>query len=778
MVLYVFIHTNVEIFIKDKFVFLSVLYEAFHKSAFFTSVTSLILIFSWIFFAFSTIKDRNIPLNKIIIEVIGIEVLLLADSGWATPNSGFGGFSLCSLTVLLLVLDIGLFCIKWLFYQKYETSKTFKDSFIVDNHKVQNIDKTREQYAISLLKRLRNVDNTDEAFSLVIYGEWGSGKTLFLRCIEKQLRKHNDILINFNPWNNHSTKQMLISFFENLSRVLSEYDSSLKKPIIKYADVVTSLDMPKPFDVLASSVFGKGELSTDGLKDKIRHSLNLIGRGVYVLIDDLDRLTRSEILNVLCLIRNTANFPHLKYIVACDRNHIVAQLKGLDITPNYLEKIFMMELYLPKIYQGYPCVERCKEAIMAMTDDIALNNFFVLMAKNTLDLLEKSLKNLRQSERFARGLVLNWTFVCRKSKGQFKEINIAAFLWLELIRVLDEELYEKLYSDPCKYFSVKKHKKYNQDMYVLRSDDELDKIIENKCLLAILNTMFPYNEYFPLPQDSISLLENYDKYFCLGMAYGHISKTKFLQLMNSDNIDTLMDGLSSQEKDSFFNMLLMLDLRKMNSKLICRYFDFILLYYRMYGDSFPDNLLFNLLNMLSNQPNDNDVKNYIIHCLTNNKGSYKQMLSVNLICNKLIRKIHETDSKFLEEEKLRTIVQSNFLRCIEDYQYDAADIINSHSPLYDLVKSSVVCYITKYDDKSCCYEYETLIHSQILDAFENHKSTKKQKIKDFESIGFDKEFSEESLDYLADSKEYEICELFGNRDNYKEYKEKCFTYNE
>lgn len=109
MVLYVFIHTNVEIFIKDKFVFLSVLYEAFHKSAFFTSVTSLILIFSWIFFAFSTIKDRNIPLNKIIIEVIGIEVLLLADSGWATPNSGFGGFSLCSLTVLLLVLDIGLF---------------------------------------------------------------------------------------------------------------------------------------------------------------------------------------------------------------------------------------------------------------------------------------------------------------------------------------------------------------------------------------------------------------------------------------------------------------------------------------------------------------------------------------------------------------------------------------------------------------------------------------------------------------------------------------------
>lgn len=737
------------------------------------------LISIWVLWIFASLKDRNVPLNKIIIEVLVIEILLLVDSEWATPNSVFEGLSLCGLAALILVLDLGVYGLKWLYYQNYEKFVTFKDSFIVDDHKVEDIDKTRELYAISLLSRLRNVKNNDEAYPLVVYGKWGSGKTLFLRCIEKLLKEHGDIVINFNPWNSHSTKQMLISFFDNLSRVLSEYDSSLEKPIIKYADIVTSLDIPKPFELFALSAFGKGDSSVDGLKERIRRSLNRIGKSVYVLMDDLDRLTKSEILDVLCLIRNTANFPYLKYIVACDRNHIVDQLKELKITPNYLEKIFMMELYLPIIYQEYPCVNRCKEAVRAMTDDVDLNQFFELMAKNTSDLLEKSLGNLRQAERFARGLVLNWTFIGRNTKGDHKEVNTVSFLWLELIRIIDAEMYQTLYSDPSKYFVVNKNRKYNQDMYVLKPDYELDKIIGNKCLLDILKTLFCYNEYLALPHDSISLLENYDKYFCLGKAYGHISKTQFLQIMSSECIVSLMDKFSSLEKDSFFNMLLMLDIKRLNTEYKCRYFDFILLYYQIYGDTYSDNLLSNLLDVWHDVSNDDSIKKYIINRLSTANDNYRQMYSVNLICNKVLKKKLETNCEIIEEDKLRSIVQSNFQKIIEDNQFDAADIVNSNTFLHDFVKSTVVYYsiTSTVNDKyiHTHHNYEPIIHQQIIKAFENHKSVKVQNLKDFESINLE---SNSSPDDLGERKDIEICKLFGNRQKYEEFKNKCFEQNE
>ncbi len=53
----------------------------------------------------------------------------------------------------------------------------------------------------------------------------------------------------------------------------------------------------------------------------------------------------NEILEVLKIIRNTANFPFVKFIVACDRTYIVNQLKSKGVEPKYLEKIFMIDFH-------------------------------------------------------------------------------------------------------------------------------------------------------------------------------------------------------------------------------------------------------------------------------------------------------------------------------------------------------------------------------------------------------------------------------------------------
>ena len=278
MVFYACIHWNVECYLKEKFKFLEVVYGAFVNSCFFQSFTSLLLIFVWALWTISKVKDKNISPKRFILDIIGIEILLLAELEWNTPSSGFGDISLFSFAATVLVLDVLVCGLKWFACQKHDIDVSYKKSFIVNKHDVQIIDNVRKQYAESLLKRLRNVDNSEESFSLVIYGNWGSGKTLFLKSIEDLLKKRNDIVINFNPWNSHSSKNMLNSFFDNVSGILSKYDSSLEKPMIKYAEMLSSMDLPKPIYSFVLSMFGNGDSNIDSLKEKIRDSLGRIGK--------------------------------------------------------------------------------------------------------------------------------------------------------------------------------------------------------------------------------------------------------------------------------------------------------------------------------------------------------------------------------------------------------------------------------------------------------------------------------------------------------------------
>ena len=63
-----------------------------------------------------------------------------------------------------------------------------------------------------------------------------------------------------------------------------------------------------------------------------------------ILLDDLDRLDKEEILNGLKLIRTISDFNNVIFIVGYDRKYIV---KTIDQpSDNYLDKIFNVELAL------------------------------------------------------------------------------------------------------------------------------------------------------------------------------------------------------------------------------------------------------------------------------------------------------------------------------------------------------------------------------------------------------------------------------------------------
>ena len=57
-----------------------------------------------------------------------------------------------------------------------------------------------------------------------------------------------------------------------------------------------------------------------GHREKIEQSLADRQKPIIVVLDDVDRLSGPETRDIFKLVRLTANFPNLVYVVACDRN--------------------------------------------------------------------------------------------------------------------------------------------------------------------------------------------------------------------------------------------------------------------------------------------------------------------------------------------------------------------------------------------------------------------------------------------------------------------------
>lgn len=214
----------------------------------------------------------------------------------------------------------------------------------------------REKVVEQICQRIKNTANKDASFAIGITSEWGNGKTSFLNLIKRNLKRNLDhdkkqrVIIDYNPWLNSDRKSATLSFFDEMSSALRAYDSSLSNDILKYAKMLIESSAGKYANLLNAC------LSLDGIPtlrerfEEINDAIKRTKLQIVVFIDDLDRLYDSEILEVLRLIRNSANFSNTIFIVAYDRNYLVAALKKVnEYHPYaYLEKIFQLELPLPQ----------------------------------------------------------------------------------------------------------------------------------------------------------------------------------------------------------------------------------------------------------------------------------------------------------------------------------------------------------------------------------------------------------------------------------------------
>ena len=218
----------------------------------------------------------------------------------------------------------------------------------------------RSGFARTLARRLLKTRSSHQSFAVGILSPWGYGKTSFLNLIKDELKRHEAICIDFSPWSYGKETDLIREFFTEVGKELRRYADTLPRDMMEYARILEKSESTSWLSMLLS--LGNTAYSLEQQGNLLKQSLQKIDRPIVVFIDDLDRLGGNEIMEVLKLIRNVANFPGLKFVAAYDRAYLVEVIKkqNVESANGYLEKIFQIEYTLPT-FEREKLIEYLKE---------------------------------------------------------------------------------------------------------------------------------------------------------------------------------------------------------------------------------------------------------------------------------------------------------------------------------------------------------------------------------------------------------------------------------
>lgn len=377
-----------------------------------------------------------------------------------------------------LIFSVSLLTLRCKPYKKLQID-TPEYSLIEDYFDLQkDVDElSREPYAKTIGNHIKNTIN-QKAFAIAIIGDWGSGKTTFMDFVKKNLKndEEKNIIIDYNPWKVTDAKIMIDDFFDSFISAIENIDADLSKQLRSYSDYLTNLDdgMIQKIVSLTTNIFHKSG-STSAVIDsyeQINEQIRILGKRFIVFVDDLDRLTGSEILQVVKIIRNTANFNNVFFVVGIDYNYVVESVRKTRAISNedtYLQKIFQLEIILPP-FDTSKVLKSVKKNIFyeRLQPDEKINfdvvfdrisnihprdNFPVSGIRLREGLLEKHLNNFRDIVRFSNSFNISYRILR-------DHVDLLDLVLLEIVKIKFPTVYMKLGSrEILKYSNVSEGKR-------------------------------------------------------------------------------------------------------------------------------------------------------------------------------------------------------------------------------------------------------------------------------------------------------------------------------
>ena len=197
-------------------------------------------------------------------------------------------------------------------------------------------------------ENLQALDLSKGALTVGVIAPWGRGKSSFINLLKKELKKDGGIIIPFNPRGSKSVSSIPEDFFDVFAKELSRHYlgfSLLLARYTKHLGLLNQYTWTRPVGSLLTLLLPVKE------QEAVNRTLRELGKRVYVLLDDLDRLSGEEILEVLKLMDRNASFTNTVFIVAYDKVYVNNVLKKhLDhgLAHSFIDKYISWEIPLPE----------------------------------------------------------------------------------------------------------------------------------------------------------------------------------------------------------------------------------------------------------------------------------------------------------------------------------------------------------------------------------------------------------------------------------------------
>lgn len=302
--------------------------------------------------------------------------------------------------------------------------------------------------------------HSSDSIVVGLYGKWGEGKSTVLNFIRATLAEAPDkvAVLNFNPWRFTDETQLLLSFFGELANIVDQNLLTGKQRVAKgFGDYLAplvpsvsiglvSVDISKNLE----SLLKMAHPEVNEQRARVEKLIVESKKRVVVIIDDIDRLEKTQIQTVFRLVKLTADFQQTAYLLAFDDAMVARAIgevfasssengddsRASSAGQNFLEKIIQVPLRLPPARAdallGF-CFKRVDEALVEAGINITTYEAQRISSALRATVLPR-LATPRLAVRYANAI----SFSLPLLKG---EVNTVDFLLVEVMNVFYPDLY-------------------------------------------------------------------------------------------------------------------------------------------------------------------------------------------------------------------------------------------------------------------------------------------------------------------------------------------------
>lgn len=286
-----------------------------------------------------------------------------------------------------------------------------------------------------------------------VLGAWGSGKTSFLNLALPHLSSAGATVVEFNPWMFSGAQQLVDSFFVEVSAQLKLKSGMevIAGRLQDYGEAFSGLgwipivgpwiERGRGATKVLGELLQRRREGVGQRREVLVEPLKELATPLVVVLDDIDRLTTSEIRDVFKLVRLTASFPNVIYLLAFDRARVESALQEDGIPGrDYLEKILQLQLDLPAVPAGL-LDQQASQALEAALSGVELLGPFDenVWVDLFFEIVRPLIRNMRDVRRYA-------TSVRGTVAALDGQVALADVLALEAVRIFLPETFGMLHA--------------------------------------------------------------------------------------------------------------------------------------------------------------------------------------------------------------------------------------------------------------------------------------------------------------------------------------------